>query len=209
MRLIIVRHGEVSWGEAVDNDPPLNEAGHAQARRLGERFRGQRIDRLYCSPMARARQTASYVAGAVGLSPEPLPWLREVRCPLLTDEEVAHMEARPLEQWWEGFPGGEEPFQAFQDRVGDGIDGLLSRLGTRLGRLSEGATPGPEERVCIVCHAGVTAALVGHLLGTPAVPWEWYRFGMGYTGVTHVRIRPLGDSVIASLTLFNCRKHLD
>ena len=209
MRLIIIRHGEVSWAEARDNNPPLNEAGHAQARRLGERFRGQRVDRLYCSPMARARQTADYVSGAVGRSPEVLPWLREVSCPLLTDEEVARMEARPLEQWWEGFPGGEEPFRAFQDRVGAGIDALLTRLGTRLGKTSEGASAGPDERVCLVCHAGVTAALVGHLLRIPALPWEWYRLGMGFTGVTHLRIRPLGDSVIASLTLFNCRKHLD
>ena len=65
MRLIIVRHGAVSWNEAVDNDPPLNETGHAQARRLGERFQGQKIDRFYCSPMARARQTADLVAHEV------------------------------------------------------------------------------------------------------------------------------------------------
>ncbi len=208
MRLIIVRHGEVSWGEASDDDPPLSPAGREQALRLGERFRGQTVHRLYCSPMVRARQTTSCISDTLGLSPEVLPWLREIRCPLLTDEEVERMEARPLERWWEGFPGGEV-FSAFQQRVETGIDDLLAQLGVRLGKLSDGASSGPEERVCLVCHAGVTAALVAHLTGIQAVPWEWYRFGMGFTGVTHLRIRPLGDAVIATLTLFNCRKHLE
>jgi broad specificity phosphatase PhoE len=118
------------------------------------------------------------------------------------------MEARPLSRWMEGFPGGET-FDAFQRRVAAGADEWLGQLGVRLGKLSEGATPGPDERVCLVCHAGVTAVLVAHLTGVQPVPYEWYRFGMGFTGVTHLRTRPLGDAVIATLTLFNCRKHLE
>ena len=209
MRLIIIRHGEVSWNNAVDNDPPLNDNGHEQARRLGMRFENLRIDRLYSSPMVRAKQTTSYVSKTVGLEPEILPWLREIRSPLLTETEMAHVEARPLEQWWDGFPGEEETFRTFQERVATGTDALLARFGVRLGRVSEGARPGPEEQVCIVCHAGVAATLLCHLAGIKPVPWEWYRFGMGYTGVSHARIRPLCDAVISTLTLFNCRKHLD
>ncbi len=208
MRLIIIRHGEVSWSEASDDDPPLSPAGQEQARRLGDRFRTQTVHRLYCSPMVRARQTAACVSDGLGLAPVALPWLREIRCPLLTDEEVVRMEARPLSQWGEGFPGGET-FEAFRERVATGADDFLSRLGVRLGKCAEGASSGPDERVCLVCHAGVTAVLVAHLTGAQHVPWEWYRFGMGFTGVTHLRIRPLGDAVIATLTLFNCRRHLE
>lgn len=208
VRLIIIRHGEVLWGDAANADPPLSPQGQEQARRLAERFRGQAIHRLYSSPMVRALQTASHLSDELDLEPEVVPWLHEIRCPLLTDEEVAEMEARPLERWWEGFPGGEE-FGAFQRRVCDGMDDLLDRLGVRMGKLADGASEGPDERVCLVCHAGVTAVLVAHLAGIPPVPWEWYRFGMGFTGVTQVRFRPLGDEVIATLTLFNCRKHLN
>ena len=209
MRLVIVRHAEVSWEDALDNDPPLSVAGLEQARRLGLRFKAQSIDRLYCSPKQRARQTARFVADAAGLEMEILPWLREVECPLMKEAEMAKVEARPLEQWWDGFPASGESFTVFQQRVRAGVDGLLAGLGVRMGKLSDGGRPGPEMRICIVCHAGVTAAMVGHLIGVPPVPWEWYRFGMGHTGVTHVRIRALSDSVISTLTLFNCRSHLD
>jgi len=72
MRLLIVRHGQ-SEADLLDvhegrADFPLTKAGRAQADRLArwiaERFH---IDRLYASPLLRARQTAACIARETGL----------------------------------------------------------------------------------------------------------------------------------------------
>lgn len=72
MRLLIIRHGEseadllnVHEGRA---DFALTKVGHAQAEKLArwisDRFH---IDRLYASPLRRARQTAACIARETGL----------------------------------------------------------------------------------------------------------------------------------------------
>ena len=71
MRLLIIRHGEseadllkVCEGRADFN---LTEKGRAQADQLARRLaKSYRIDRLYSSPLKRARQTAKAVSEALG-----------------------------------------------------------------------------------------------------------------------------------------------
>ena len=63
MRLVIVRHAEAAAGHP-DELRPLTSAGREQARRLGERLRADGIapDAVHCSPLLRARETASALA---------------------------------------------------------------------------------------------------------------------------------------------------
>lgn len=60
--LFLVRHGESTANEinrfAGTIDAPLTALGEAQARRAGDDWRAGEIDRVYLSPMLRARQTA-------------------------------------------------------------------------------------------------------------------------------------------------------
>ena len=60
MRLVIVRHAEAAAGHP-DELRPLTFAGREQARRLGEQLRADGIapDAVVCSPLLRARETAS------------------------------------------------------------------------------------------------------------------------------------------------------
>jgi phosphohistidine phosphatase len=70
MRLILMRHAEPESGAAVatDADRRLTEAGHDTARRIGGALRkmGIHVDRVYTSPLIRARQTAEDVAEGLG-----------------------------------------------------------------------------------------------------------------------------------------------
>jgi probable phosphoglycerate mutase len=59
-------------------DSPLTERGRSQAVALAERLRGERIERLYASPLPRARDTAAAVGAALGLTPVTVPALREM-----------------------------------------------------------------------------------------------------------------------------------
>ena len=60
MRLVIVRHAEAAAGHP-DELRTLTPEGREQARRLGDRLRAAGIapDAVVCSPLLRARETAS------------------------------------------------------------------------------------------------------------------------------------------------------
>ncbi|MCY7325509.1 MAG: histidine phosphatase family protein [Microbacteriaceae bacterium] len=72
--LYLVRHGETDWNAARriqgSTDIPLNETGRAQARRTGRLLASRRWDAVVASPLSRAFETASIIAGEIGL-PEP------------------------------------------------------------------------------------------------------------------------------------------
>ena len=64
-----VRHGVTDWNDFIndkgEHDPkmqgsvdiPLNERGIAQAHALAEQLEGKHFDKVFCSPLQRARQT--------------------------------------------------------------------------------------------------------------------------------------------------------
>ena len=89
-RFLIVRHGETNHNAAgiiqgSSDVSRLTEKGHAQAHALGialaERSDLRHFDRVFCSPLSRARQTLDGLARSSGL-PLPqatvLPELREI-----------------------------------------------------------------------------------------------------------------------------------
>ena len=61
-RLILVRHGESTWNaeELLQGqlDPPLSERGREQSRALAGMLDGVPDDRIVCSDLGRARETA-------------------------------------------------------------------------------------------------------------------------------------------------------
>ena len=96
MELFLIRHGQstnnalTDWTQRVD-DPLLTTSGEQQAERtalhlasglhLHPTERGTAkpvLDRLYCSPMIRAMQTADAIARAVGVAPQVWVDIHEV-----------------------------------------------------------------------------------------------------------------------------------
>jgi phosphohistidine phosphatase len=69
--LVLIRHAEAApLGDTVatDGDRPLTARGHAQAKALGRLFqrRQVRLDRIFTSPLLRARQTAEALRTELG-----------------------------------------------------------------------------------------------------------------------------------------------
>lgn len=75
--LLLIRHGQASYGEA-DYDR-LSSRGEEQARALGNFLAGQRIDQLFTGPLRRQLGTAAIAAEAAGTLPQAtaLPELAE------------------------------------------------------------------------------------------------------------------------------------
>jgi probable phosphoglycerate mutase len=221
MEIVLVRHGQPDWepgGRAVDQ-PALTALGREEARRAAEALAGERFDAVYSSPLRRARETAEPIAQALGMELRVESWLKELELPSLegqTEAEVRHyFEAaslRELDQWWEGFPGGES-FRHFYERVRAGIEGLLvgshrlrvhSDSGHRIWQLPE-----PDQRLLFVAHEGTNAVILSHLLGIEPVPWAWMRFSIACAGIARVRAAPVAGGAIWVLRCFNRTDHLD
>jgi probable phosphoglycerate mutase len=96
-RLFIIRHGntfgpgDIIRRVGAGTDLPLVASGQAQAQKLGAWFAAQdfRVDRLHCSPLLRARETAQAIATATGAT--------AIACPLLTEIDHGPDEGHPEE----------------------------------------------------------------------------------------------------------------
>src|SRR5437867_12663837 len=78
-RLYLMRHAQSQGNTGVDlttGDPDLTDVGWEQARRLGQRLKSQKINRVYGSPLRRTQQTSWASADASGLEVVPTADLR-------------------------------------------------------------------------------------------------------------------------------------
>jgi probable phosphoglycerate mutase len=121
--VVLVRHG--ASAAAVEGvrfplidgraNPPLSEAGHAQAAAVAARLAPEPVRGLFVSPLQRTQQTAAPLAAATGLEPEVVPDLAEVFLGEFEGGEYRIRAARgdPIiqrvfaEQRWDAIPGAE------------------------------------------------------------------------------------------------------
>ncbi len=149
--LILIRHGETDWNLQHrfqgQIDVPLNARGLAQARRLGERLRGEPIDAIVSSDLQRARQTAAPASELLGLASEPDPGLREQAFGVLEGLALPEILTRHPKEWdlWRrhdpeyALPGGEN-VRSFHARVVAAVLALARRFA--------------ERRIAVVTHGG-------------------------------------------------------
>jgi broad specificity phosphatase PhoE len=153
--LLLARHGETDWNREHrwqgHADPPLNDVGRAQARRLVALLAGERVDAVYASDLRRARDTAAAVGAARGLDTVAMPDLREI--------DVGEWMGLTSHEIQERFPDG-------WIRHAEGGDGwergethaAMSARVTRAAKLIAAAHP--DGRVLCVLHGGVIRALL-------------------------------------------------
>ena len=139
-----VRHGQTDWNAlgrvCGRTDLPLNAEGERQARQTAGSLRGLAIERIVCSPLLRARQTADFAAQALGLPVRVDARLIEQDYGIFEGRSVTD-EAflRAKRQFAVRYPGGESMMQ-----VAARVYALLDEERRKGG--------GP---VLLVCHGGV------------------------------------------------------
>lgn len=158
MRLILVRHGQSEWNalgrlQGVA-DPPLSEAGRAQARALGPFVADLRPEVAVSSDLARARDTLALLG--LGLDPlPPDPRWREADLGDWTGRlpgDLTAAEHAELDLWRVGraTPPGGESWEHTRARVAAATRDLAA---TGAGR------------VVVVTHGGPVRALCHELVG--------------------------------------------
>lgn len=147
--VIMVRHGQsesnVRKTFTGQLDAPLTDAGREQALRMVQYLDKFRVDKIYASSLERAVETAQAIADRQNCPLEKCDDLREIHSGLwqgLTFEEIAEKYPENYHVWKNniGFatPEGGETCKQLYARVTAFLRKVLA---------------GPEEIVCLVCHA--------------------------------------------------------
>jgi len=189
VELLLIRHALPvrKEGFAGPADPVLAEAGHEQARRLGDYLAAEQLDAVYSSPLQRARQTAEPLAARQGLT-------------VIIDDGVAeydrhHNEYVPIEELkaandprWQALLAGDlgvpdvDPYD-FRENVVRAIERIIERH------------PG-RTKVAVVCHGGVINAYVSYML-TLADPTGF--FYPNYTSIHRIAAARTGERSILTI----------
>ncbi|MEZ5631595.1 MAG: histidine phosphatase family protein [Burkholderiaceae bacterium] len=156
-RIIAIRHGETTWNAdgrvQGHTDIGLSDTGRAQAKLLAQALAGRdRLDAIYSSDLARARDTAAAVGAAMGVAVQLEQGLRERAFGRVEGNTFAGIRERwpeDAERWRrrdpEWRPEGGESLLQFRER----ITAALSRLAAQnMGR-----------HIAVVAHGGVLDVL--------------------------------------------------
>jgi broad specificity phosphatase PhoE len=231
MQLYIIRHAQSTNNALADQryrvaDPLLTETGHRQAAMLADhlahgsgRFTpstnpagaaggGYGITRLYCSPMARALQTARPVRQALGLVPEIWIEIHEYGgiwldhgdgwgiqgYPGLTRAEIESElpgcvipEGVSERGWWRGAQEEPEPYLARAAYVVDTLHSWAEQ----------------DERIALITHGAFIDGMLNTLLKVARAHPVYYHHDN--TGITLIDFRRTGK---LSIRFLNRLDHL-
>jgi len=147
--LVLIRHGQTDWnvegrwqGQA---DPPLNDRGREQARRVAEYQSQFGFAALYSSDLRRAMETAQIIGAEMGLSVIPEPRLREINLGKWQGMLSANIQAQYPDEfrcWHESpltaHPPDGEDISTLAVRVLEAINEIIARY--------------PKRRIGLVAH---------------------------------------------------------
>lgn len=197
--LYIIRHGDPDY-----TTDTLTERGRLQAEAVGKRIASAKVDRIFSSPMGRARQTAEPACRLLGIDYEVLDWTHEIGDERLVPHPNGSMRSITLLQnTYLRESGGQDlrydeafdhPIIA-QSELKKAVE-YIARNGNqfleRLGYKEENGVyrilhPN-EERVALFCHGAFSRAWLSALLHIP-VHMMWSDFAYTHTGVTVLQFK--------------------
>jgi 2,3-bisphosphoglycerate-dependent phosphoglycerate mutase len=195
--LLLIRHALPLRVEGADGpaDPPLSEAGHHQSRLLAEWLAAEPLDRLYVSPMARARETAVPLADQRGLDAVVEDGVAEFDKDADSYVPMEELKAAGDPRWHEIVNGGYFGDSAltpeeFQATVVEAVERIVA---DNAGGVA-----------AVVCHGGVINAYLAHVLGLDDLLF----FEPGYTSINRVRASRRGHRMLVSVNETAHLRHL-
>ncbi|HWQ61754.1 MAG TPA: histidine phosphatase family protein [Negativicutes bacterium] len=188
-RVFLARHGKIRLEDDQRRyigqlDLPLSGEGVRQAEVM-RKMLGQVVTAVYCSDLARSRQTAEIIAGDGGVAVTPRSELREISlgewegCTFadITRRFPNEFRARGADIAYYRVPGGE----SFADCSLRAVAAFHDILGTSAGDIA------------IVGHAGVNRLLLCNILGLPL--GNLFRIGQDYGCINIIKCSEAGYQV--------------
>lgn len=189
--VVLVRHGTTpTTGKVLPGRAAglhLAPKGREQAEAVAERLATSvKVAAVYTSPILRARQTASVIAGRIGLDLRVERGLQECDFGAWTGAELSTL--RRLSEWStvQRWPSG------FRFPEGESFHEMAARTTDAVARIRE-AHPG--ETVVAVSHADPIKAAVADALGTPLDLFQ--RIAIDPCSTTTIAYGPEGPTVLS------------
>lgn len=126
-RVCLIRHGETEWSRSGQHtsrtDIPLTDHGRAVAAHIAPRLTGQSFERVFTSPMQRARQTSELagLGNRAAIDTDLCEW-NYGEYEGLTSQQIRD-KAPDWMLFRDGCPGGEMP-----DAIGARVDRLIGKI---------------------------------------------------------------------------------
>ncbi|MBR7185248.1 MAG: histidine phosphatase family protein [Clostridia bacterium] len=212
MLLYIIRHGDPDYPTDT-----LTLRGMFQAEAVGRRIAASKIDRIFSSPMGRARLTASPACRMLGLPCEIEEWAHEIgdeKQTTFPDGKRKKTIAAVQNTYFRADGAQDLAFadsllcpgfsttnlRPALDYIAAGGRDFLARLGYREEDGIYRILRPNEERVALFCHAAFTRAWLSHLLHIPPHLF-WSGFNTTHTGVTVVEFHNHPNGITAPRVL--------
>ena len=215
MLLYIVRHGDPDY-----TTDTLTDRGWLQAEAVGKRMQAAGIQRIFSSPMGRARQTAEPACRLLQLPCEIEEWAHEIEDELYTNfpdgkrKSVTFVQNTyyrengnlylPYDRAYEAPGFNTSGMQSAVSRIERGGRDFLERLGYREENGIYRILRPNEDKVALFCHAAMGRAWLSTLLHIP-IHLMWAGFKYTHTGVTILEFKNNPNGVTAPV----CRCYSD
>ena len=184
MRMLLLRHAETDWNRERrfqgGRDVPLSATGRQQAESAARLLAATRLDAVWSSPLARARDTAAIIAAPHGLAVQEAAAFREMgfgEWEGLTRDEVRERFADANRAWvetpHEATWSGAETLAAVRTRALAGLAALRAA--------HQGQT------ICLVTHGITGRLLILEALGLG--PDRLWSFHLSSTGISELEFR--------------------
>lgn len=160
MKLFLIRHGETEWNHLRkmqgQMDIPLNEYGIELAEKTAEGMKDIKFDRIFASPLVRAKKTAEYIARNCGVEVETDDRLKEINFGEGEGSNINEVKADPSHPLHNFF---QHPDQFVPMEGGETFHEVQSR---GLEFLREVVFPleGTVENVAVVAHAAIIRSIM-------------------------------------------------
>lgn len=158
MRFILVRHGETQWNTngrfGGYTDVPLNEKGKEQAKSAGQKLMDEKIDRVYCSDLSRATDTAQAILEHHSL---PVNYSKSIR-----EMNFGKWEGLTYKQILEEYPEHSKAWVEDYTHVacleGESLQMFYDRIAQAFEKIKADVRDG--ETALIVAHSGVIKGIL-------------------------------------------------
>lgn len=182
MKLIFIRHGDPDY----KNDT-LTEKGWREAEYLARRMGKLNIKDIYCSPLGRAKATASLTLETLNREAQIKEWLKEFAIPV--KEPITGRSRNPWnfmpsywteqpdfydkERWMDTEIMQSGPIREEYQKTCDGLDKILKEHGYDRFNNYYKTKQGNKDVLVFFCHLEITCVMLSHLLGiSPSVLWH-------------------------------------
>lgn len=179
-RVIIVRHGQSNYNaqkriQGRSNKSVLTEKGQADAQLVGQTLSPLPIDKIYCSPLQRAKKTAEIIHGCFANPPELISTdeLLEVDLPLWENMTKADVASQFPEQYYLWHDRPHELDMTLESSRGPVEHYPIAALYAQAQRFWQTVLAESDgQTLLIVAHNGINRCLLMSAIGMPVSHYQ-------------------------------------